>query len=82
MALFVFQFYLVCNFGKFINYGPGTIKSERVKEDNRLLWRRCLNIVILLRCGKYIITKLEVTIHFNPFRPFAKASVKYFPEQN
>ena len=31
MVLFVFQFYPVCNFGKFINCGVGTVRSERVK---------------------------------------------------
>ena len=28
--LFVFQFYPVCNFGKCINFGLGTVMSERV----------------------------------------------------
>ena len=27
----VFQCYPVCNFGKFINFGYGTVRSERVK---------------------------------------------------
>ena len=31
VVLFVFQFYPVCNFGKFIIFGLGTVKSERVK---------------------------------------------------
>ena len=31
VALFVFQFYTVCNFGKFITSGLGTVRSERVK---------------------------------------------------
>ena len=26
-----FQFYPVCNFGGFINFGLGTVRSERVK---------------------------------------------------
>ena len=30
MVLFGFQIYSVCNFGKFINFGLGTVKSERV----------------------------------------------------
>ena len=34
MVLFVFQFCLVCNFRKFINFGLGTVRSERVKHVN------------------------------------------------
>ena len=30
VVLFVFQFYPISNFGKFINFGLGTIRSERV----------------------------------------------------
>ena len=30
VVLFVFQFYLVCNFGKFISFGLDTVKRERV----------------------------------------------------
>ena len=29
-AVFVSQFYSVCNFGKFINFGLGIVRSERV----------------------------------------------------
>ena len=29
-VLVVFQFYSVCNFGKFINFGLGTVRSEKV----------------------------------------------------
>ena len=29
MVLFVLQFYLVCNFGKFISFGLGTVRSEK-----------------------------------------------------
>ena len=29
---FVFQFYPVCNFGKFINFGLGTVRRERVNQ--------------------------------------------------
>ena len=29
VVLFVFQFYSVCNFGKFINFGLDTVRSER-----------------------------------------------------
>ena len=32
VMLFGFQFYPFCNFGKFINFGLGTVRSERVKE--------------------------------------------------
>ena len=31
VVLFVFQFYPVCNFGNFMYFGLGTVKSERVK---------------------------------------------------
>ena len=31
VVLFVFQFYPVCTFGKFINFGLGTVRSERVE---------------------------------------------------
>ena len=30
MVLFVFLFYSVCNFGKFIKFGLGTVRSESV----------------------------------------------------
>ena len=30
MVLFVFQLSSVCNIGKFINFGFGTVRSERV----------------------------------------------------
>ena len=30
--LLAFQFYPVCNFGKFINCGLGTVRSERVNQ--------------------------------------------------
>ena len=32
VVLFVFQFYSVGNFGKFMNFGLGTIESERVNQ--------------------------------------------------
>ena len=32
LVLFVFQFHPVCNFGKFISFGLGAVRSERVKE--------------------------------------------------
>ena len=31
VVLFRFQFYPVCNFGKFISFGIGTVKREKVK---------------------------------------------------
>ena len=31
MVLLAFQFYPVFNFGKFINFGLGTVRGERVK---------------------------------------------------
>ena len=31
VVLFIFQFYQVCNFGQFINFGLGTVRSEGVK---------------------------------------------------
>ena len=36
MVLFVFQFYPVCNIEKFISFGPGTLKSERVKSNMKV----------------------------------------------
>ena len=30
-VLFAFQFYPVCHFGKCVNFGPGTVRSEWVK---------------------------------------------------
>ena len=35
MVLFGFQFYPVGYFGKFINFGLGTVKSERVNNESR-----------------------------------------------
>ena len=32
MVLFVFQLYLGCNFGKFINFGLGAVRSLWVKD--------------------------------------------------
>ena len=32
VVLFVFQFSLVCNFGKFIHFGLGTVRSEMVNK--------------------------------------------------
>ena len=37
MVLFVFQFYPVCNFGTFIRFGLGTVRSERVNRLNQQL---------------------------------------------
>ena len=31
MVLFGFQFSPVCNFGNFVSFGLGTVRSERVK---------------------------------------------------
>ena len=36
VVLFVFRFYPVCKFGKFINFGPGTVRSERGKLSPQL----------------------------------------------
>ena len=36
VALFVFHFFRVCNFGKFINLRFGTVRSERVKALERV----------------------------------------------
>ena len=56
MVLFVFQFYPVCNFGKFISYGFGTVQSEKVK---RLLSYVLLTVVYSfanLHVGKYVLS--------------------------
>ena len=51
MVLFVFQFYPVCNFGKCINFGLGTVSSEMVKESvkNALQKSRKVNLVFVRR---------------------------------
>ena len=36
VLLFVFQFYPICNFRIFINFGLGTVRSERVKLENAI----------------------------------------------
>ena len=41
-VLFVFQFYPVCNFGKFINFGLGTVRSERVKQQFIAIFGCCV----------------------------------------
>ena len=41
VELFVVQFYLVCNFVRFINCGLGTVRSERVKALSRLCSPLC-----------------------------------------
>ena len=33
VELFVFQFYPVCNVRKFINFGLGTVRREKVKKE-------------------------------------------------
>ena len=38
VVLFAFKFYPVCNFGKFINFGLGTVRVERVKMDFLFGW--------------------------------------------
>ena len=38
VVLFVFQFYPFCNFGKFDNFGFGTVRSERIKGITIQLW--------------------------------------------
>ena len=32
-AMVLLSIYPVCNFGKFVNFGFGTVRSERVKAD-------------------------------------------------
>ena len=34
VVLLGFQFYLVCNFGKCISFGLGTVRNERVESVN------------------------------------------------
>ena len=36
--MFVFQFYPVCNFAKFISFGLGTVKNQRVKWASSYKW--------------------------------------------
>ena len=35
--MFVFQLSPVCNFGEFINFGLGTVRSERVNDPHKPL---------------------------------------------
>ena len=41
VVLFVFQFSLVCDFGKFINFGLNIVRSERVKGSNFRDFENC-----------------------------------------
>ena len=50
MVLFVFP---VCNFGKFINFGLGTVRSERVKELSLTVWLVLISS-LLQNCVKRI----------------------------
>ena len=36
VVLFVFQFYPVCSFRKFINFGLGTVRSERLNRIEQI----------------------------------------------
>ena len=39
MVLFVYQYnYPVCSFGKFINFGLGTVRGEKVEGLTRIYW--------------------------------------------
>ena len=35
MVLVVFQLYSVCHFGKLVNFGLGSVRSERVKRARK-----------------------------------------------
>ena len=37
LVLFVFQFYAVCNFGKFVNFGLSTVRRERINSRKNTL---------------------------------------------
>ena len=56
VALFASQFYPVCNFGKFVNFGLGTVKSER---GNATV--ASFVLLIKFRCG--ILTKIAQVWH-------------------
>ena len=57
VVLCVFQFYPVCNFGEFINFGLGTVRSERVKQSTRSADTASDNIFhsIIIGAGSYRI---------------------------
>ena len=48
VVLFVFQFYPVCNFTKLINFGPGTVRSERVSFFGRLVYVYHIDFVFVI----------------------------------
>ena len=37
VVLFVFQFFPVCNFGKFASFGLGSVRGERVNKPRNLI---------------------------------------------
>ena len=53
VVLFVFQFYPVCNFGKFIFLGLGAVRSERVNPLSP-----GLKLQILLLCFHTFLTEV------------------------
>ena len=54
LVLFVFYFYSVCNFGKFLNFGLGTIRNERVNNN-----RNFLNVIGALKVLYFALINLH-----------------------
>ena len=64
VVLFVFQFYPVCNFGKFISFGLGTVRSERLKRQaqtskrmmtSNRLGKRCKGLLKITWVKEYLL---------------------------
>ena len=63
VVLFVFQFYSVCDFGKFISFGLGTIRSERVKNSTppyEAILFVCSEIAVLYSTGSFSLEDMEL----------------------
>ena len=61
VLLLVFQFYPVCNSGKFINFGRGTARIEMVKQPNIL---QCtigsLRVVYVFNCRRSTLLYFDI----------------------
>ena len=76
VVLFVFQFYPVCKFGEFINFGLGTVRSERVnpQRPNSDLSKtshcniKGLSVSAVIRIEN-MITQVQFYLYFNSFSP-------------
>ena len=62
LGLFVFQFYPVCNFEKFISFGLGAVKSERVNALTRLSRRAAVENPSSFNCDFGDITDRPINV--------------------